>query len=270
VRTLSIFFVVILAVAIVGCQNDSQNQAQTGSGEEHDHSHDDAPGAGASANLVGPIIETMNAGGYTYVKVATAQGEVWSAAPECEVEAGQVVSITTAMPMDNFRSDTLDRTFDRVYFVSGFGQSKPGGTPGGMAGGTPPPDMPPHGEDPAKWAHDKANVPPPADVDLAGIEKVAGGYTVAEVYQIRNTLEGREVQVRGKVVKFLPNIMGKNWIHLRDGSGTEGTNDLTITTSATAAVGDLVVVKGPLSVNKDFGAGYKYEAIVEGATVTVE
>lgn len=78
----------------------------------------------------------------------------------------------------------------------------------------------------------------------------------------------KEVVVRGKVVKFLAGIMGRNWIHLQDGTGDAGTNDLTVTTEQTAAAGDVVAIKGTLAVDKDFGAGYRYAVIVEKASVT--
>jgi hypothetical protein len=65
--------------------------------------------------------------------------------------------------------------------------------------------------------------------------------------------------------------MKKNWIHLRDGSaGKTGANDLTVTTDQKAEVGDTVVVKGRLAVNRDFGSGYRYDVIVESATVDPE
>jgi hypothetical protein len=64
--------------------------------------------------------------------------------------------------------------------------------------------------------------------------------------------------------------MGKNWLHLQDGSGSEGTNDLTVTTTATAEVGDLVLVNGKVSVDRDFGYGYTYEVLLEDAEITVE
>ena len=76
--------------------------------------------------------------------------------------------------------------------------------------------------------------------------------------------------MRGKVVKFTPEIMGKNWIHLQDGTGAAGTSDLTVTTSASAKTGDTVTVKGILVVDKDFGYGYAYDVIIEDAEVTVE
>jgi len=112
---------------------------------------------------------------------------------------------------------------------------------------------------------------PSETVDLSGIAKAEGGKTVAEVFAEKDQLAGQPVIVRGKVVKSNPDIMGKNWLHVRDGSGAEGTNDLTITTSGTVPnVGDTVVIKGPVALNKDFGMGYTYDVIVEDAEVTVE
>jgi hypothetical protein len=112
---------------------------------------------------------------------------------------------------------------------------------------------------------------PAADVDLSGITKADGGKTVAEVYAEKDGLVDATVMVRGKVVKTNAEIMGKNWLHVRDGSGEEGTNDLTVTTSGTLPnVGDTVVVTGKVSLNKDFGMGYQYPVIIEDGEVTVE
>jgi predicted small lipoprotein YifL len=112
---------------------------------------------------------------------------------------------------------------------------------------------------------------PAADVDLAGIAKAEGGKTVAEVFAEKDALAGQPVTFRGKVVKTNPNIMGKNWLHVRDGSGADGTNDLTVTTAgAMPNVGDTVVVTGPVVLNKDFGMGYQYDVLIEDAQVTVE
>lgn len=95
-------------------------------------------------------------------------------------------------------------------------------------------------------------------------------YKVEEIYAKKDNLKGKKVTVRGEVVKFNERIMGKNWLHIRDGSGKQGTNDLTATTNDTAKVGDKVTVTGVLSVDKDFGGGYKYQIILEEATVNVK
>ena len=108
-------------------------------------------------------------------------------------------------------------------------------------------------------------------VDLSNIAKADGGKTVAEVYADKDKLAGQKISVRGKVVKTVHAVMGKNWVHVRDGSGAEGTNDLTITTKADMPlVGDLVVVGGTVAANKDFGMGYMYPVIVEDAEIKIE
>jgi hypothetical protein len=114
---------------------------------------------------------------------------------------------------------------------------------------------------------------PVAEVDLAGIAKAEGGKTVAEVFAEKDQLAGQKVTVRGKVVKANSGIMGKDWVHVRDGSGAEGANDLTVTANAGAAtvkVGDTVLVTGTVALNKDFGMGYQYPVIVEDAEVKAE
>jgi len=95
---------------------------------------------------------------------------------------------------------------------------------------------------------------------------------VADVIAEAPAKAGQAVVVHGKVVKFSPAILGVNWIHLQDGSGKaeDKTNDLTLTSSATVAVGDEVTLRGTLGVNKDFGAGYTYAVIVENAALHAE
>jgi len=112
---------------------------------------------------------------------------------------------------------------------------------------------------------------PTETVDLTGIARAEGGKTVAELFAEKDQLAGQPVVIRGKVVKSNPGIMGKNWLHVRDGSGAEGTNDITVTTAGDVPnVGDTVLVRGPVTLNKDFGMGYQYDVIIEDAEVTVE
>ena len=92
--------------------------------------------------------------------------------------------------------------------------------------------------------------------------------TVADLYQEKAQLSGHHVQLHGKIVKVNNAIMNRNFLHLRDGTGKEGSNDLTITSQDTAEVGDEVVVTGTITVDKDFGAGYTYPVLLEHATVS--
>jgi hypothetical protein len=103
------------------------------------------------------------------------------------------------------------------------------------------------------------------------VEKATGdnACTVQEIFARNKELAGKIVRVKGKVVKYNPGIMGKNWIHIQDGSGDpmQNTHDLVATSMETAVVGEVVTVQGKLAANKDFGAGYTYVAIIEEATV---
>ena len=92
--------------------------------------------------------------------------------------------------------------------------------------------------------------------------------TIDAVYKDKAKLEGKSVTVKGKVVKVNNGIMGRNWIHIQDGTGGKDNNDLSVTSSQTAKIGDQVTVVGKVALNKDFGAGYNYPLIVEEATVT--
>lgn len=94
--------------------------------------------------------------------------------------------------------------------------------------------------------------------------------SIADIYQEKAELAGKPVKIQGKVVKVNNNIMNRNFLHLRDGSGdpAAGNNDLTITSDGTAAMGDTVTVTGTLAVDLDFGSGYKYPLLLEKATIT--
>ncbi len=214
----------------------------------------------------GKVTETMNAAGYTYVQVDTGKEKFWAAAPEVKVQVGDSVAVPEGMPMPDYESKTLNRKFDLVYFVPALIVN---GAPQAGASGAMPEGHPQMGDDAGDSGGSGApKVVAPADINLKGIQKA--DQTVADVYAQKAALNGKSVKIRGKVVKFTPEIMGKNWIHLQDGSGQQGSNDLTVTTSSTAKSGDTVVVAGKLSVDKDFGYGYKYDVIVEDAQVTKE
>ncbi len=200
----------------------------------------------------------MNSGGYTYVQVDTGSEKFWAAAPEFKVKVGDPVVVPEGMAMANYHSKTLNRDFDLVYFVNNI---VVGGAEAVTTGSKMPEDHPVANE------RTKADA---SNVDLKGIKKAEGGETVADIFTNKKELAGKEVKIRGKVVKFSPEIMGKNWIHLQDGTGKTGSNDLTVTTKVAAKVGDTVLVTGKVTADKDFGYGYKYDVIIEDAKVVVE
>ncbi len=225
----------------------------------------EAQAAPPSASIKGKVLERLDAPPYSYLRIQQGKEEMWAAVPKADVAKGSEVTVLNAMPMANFESKTLKRTFEVVFF----------GTLEGSAAAAPAPGMPPAGMEgsPAGMAQQHAKAAQgPSNVGDVKVPKASGpdARTVAEVYAQKGALKEKQVTIRGKVVKFNPGIMGKNWVHLQDGSGKadKGDNDVTVTTQDMTAVGDTVVVKGTVRVDKDFGAGYAYPVIVEDAKLS--
>jgi hypothetical protein len=209
----------------------------------------------------GKVSETMNAGSYTYVLVDTGNKKLWVAAPKFAVKAGDKVDVGNAMAMPDYESKTLKRKFDVVYFTGNV--SVNGKNPNERAAPATSGELPP--------GHPKIDGAAAASAsDFSKITKPSGGKSVSEIVNGRKQLKGKEIIVRGKVVKYNSGVMGKNWLHIRDGSGTAASNDLTVTTDTPAAVGATVLVKGKVSTDRNLGSGYFYPVIVEDARVTVE
>lgn len=212
---------------------------------------DAAPGAGHSNSksvVTGKVTETLDAGRYTYVEVDTGEKRVWAAGPRVDVKVGDSVYFPIGMQMTDFESKSLGRKFDRLYMVDAIRVA---------SSGTAIPD--------------KGGPNPPSEAGDTKIEPVIGGYTVSQIFEQKGELTGQVVAVRGKVVKFNGAIMGKNWIHLQDGtSGPAGANDLVVTSNGNAKVGDVVVVHGTVVTNKDFGSGYAFDVLIEEASLSVD
>jgi hypothetical protein len=160
--------------------------------------------------------------------------------------------------MIDFWSDSLDREFDILYFS---------GTLQNLSDPAPVAESQPAA--PAESPASPASSPAVVDIDVEALEP---GRNIAYVHANKEDLAGQEISLRGKVVKYNENIMGSNWIHIRDGSGNadDGTNDLTVTSTATTAVDEIVVVTGTIVLDKDFGAGYSYTVLLEDAVLAGE
>ncbi|WP_243369914.1 DNA-binding protein [Geotalea sp. SG265] len=209
----------------------------------------------AAPRISGKIQETMDSGSYTYVLLADGEKKTWVAMPQMKVVVGQELIFNCNNEMVNFTSRSLNRTFDRIYFCEPPAKQIGGEKDGIMAGKVS--------------AGSAGAVAAPAE--RIKVDKAAGAnaYTVEELYSKRGELDNKAVAVKGKVVKFSAGIMGKNWIHVQDGSGDakKRTNNLVVTSQDTAKVGDTVTVNGTLKADKDFGSGYKYDVIVEEAAI---
>ena len=213
-------------------------------------SHMGGAAAPASVPLAGKVTETFASGGYTYLLLERDGKKTWAAIPETPIEAGREISLKPGMEMRNFTSKALKRTFESIYFSEGLApalESTEGKTSPASKGGVVMP------------------------AEKISVEKASGpnSHTIAEIYGKKGSLNGKSVAVRGKVIKVSAGIMGKNWVHLQDGSGDakKGTHDLTVTTQDLPAVGDVVTATGTLRKDRDFGGGYRYQVIIEEGTV---
>ena len=195
--------------------------------------------------LSGKVVETMDAGGYTYAKIESEGKSLWLAMPTTKLKVGQDYTFNSGQEMQNFKSEALKRTFDKIIFTNGL-LVLPG------------------------TEEYRAKNKPKTSVKVK-VEKAKGSEarTVAELYRDKASLGGKKVSVRGKIVKISMQIMGKNWVHLQDGTGSpdKGTNDLVVTTDQTPTIGDVVTATGVVAADKDFGYGYKYEVIMEQAVI---
>ena len=226
-------------------------------------------GRQAEPPIHGKVLETMDSGGYTYMQLDTGKEKLWVATPPMKVSVGQVVDVSPGIEMAGFTSNTLKRTFDRIIFSSGpAGASAPGMAKAGMKKDCAPGKCPLPPEMAAKGMPHSGT--PSLEKAVVEIKKAEGtnAYTISELYARKDKLDGKKVLVRGKVVKVSKNIMKRNWIHLQDGTGdaAKGTYDLTTTSQSAPRVGDVVLAEGILHRQKDFGAGYRYEVILEETT----
>jgi hypothetical protein len=208
----------------------------------------DKPAANTAGESVkGEVLETMDAAGFTYMRLKTGTGEVWAAVRATPVKVGAQVTVENGMTMKNFESKTLKRSFPTILLGDLAGAPR-------TAGG----NMDPHA------AAAAAPEVPDVKVDKA---KGANARTVAEVVTKSAELKDKPVLVRAKVVKYNGGIMGKNWVHLRDGSGAaaDSSNDIIVTTADQAKVGDVVNAAGVVRTDKNFGSGYAYKVMIEDA-----
>ncbi len=212
-----------------------------------------ADSAHGSQKRYGSVVETFDAGGFTYMRLNNGNEQFWAAGPLTQLQPGMMVAISAPMAMKDFHSKNLDRDFDLIYFTDTIITDVPG-------------DAEEKGNEDATAAMRPHTgiTNPPASGPITGLRKAEGGQTIAQIIAGKDKLEGKTVRVRGKVVKYTSGVLGHNWIHILDGSSGA---DLTITTNDTAALDDVIVAEGTLGLGKDFGYGYIYDVILENARI---
>jgi len=235
-----------------------------------------------ASGLPGEVLEVLEGGGYTYLKVRTGSGDLWAATSKVKVDVGATVVVPRGTKMTDFQSKALGRTFKSIFFVEAIKGTVPvnpvkPASPSASGPTSAPQSGPSSATAGAPNPHEEKAVSPGANtekpkVEVSGLAVPKGGHTVAQIFAQKTGLSGKAIKVRGAVVKVNNQIMGKNWVHIQDGSGeiSKSNHDLTVTTKAEVKVGQTVVVEGTLVTDKDFGAGYAFAVIVEDAQITAE
>ncbi|MHC4998836.1 MAG: hypothetical protein ACYTEM_07425 [Planctomycetota bacterium] len=191
------------------------------------------------------VQEVIQGNSYTYLNVKDEDSTSWIAISKSEMEVGETISYKNPLAMKNFTSKELERTFETIYFVGRIDKESSSSV----------------SEQNPQSPHQK----PAVETKEISIEPIEGGISIAELYSNRTAYANTVVRIKGQVTKVNLGIMGKNWIHLQDGTGNSGSNDLLVTTQETVALGDIVIFEGTIALNKDFGSGYSYEVLMEDA-----
>ncbi|NNK94442.1 MAG: DNA-binding protein [Desulfobacterales bacterium] len=234
-------------------------------------------------SISGKIVEAMNAAGYTYVNLSTANGPLWVALPQTALKVGDEISCKPGMEMKDFYSNSFNRTFASIIFSEGVIEGEPGNPHASalVPAATSQEDSFEAAVESEKQAPSATQIQPQlASAGSMGaiapfveitVEKAEGenAFTVGDLFDKAEELNGQTIRVRGKVVKYNANIMGKNWLHIQDGTGDpmKNTHDLVITTSQEIGSPSVLTLEGKLVADKDFGAGYSYDVIIENGSI---
>lgn len=219
--------IVLMAILAIAC---SQKNTKTGNGNNHEI-------------IVNEVIQTS---GYTYVSFAENDSLKWLATTSIDAKEGEKYYYGKSMRIENFHSKELNRDFQTILFVEQLTtepvslENKPKSVAPGSA---------------------KAKASKMSEV----VEKTKDELTVANLFSNKESYANKSVVIKGKVVKYNSGIMNKNWLHIQDGTDSNGNYDLTVTTLAEFKVGDIVTLEGKIALDKDFGYGYVYDVLLEDA-----
>jgi len=239
--------ILLFSVAIFASCNNSNSSAPI---LEKSDPLPTLPGQAATTEKHAVVLEAIDGGTYTYLRLKADGIEFWAAITARPVEIGKSYYYEESVTMRDFESKQLNRTFDSILFIGYFGENPSGAAQVQQQGST----------------QDHTSTERKEDLS---IEHSGDEISLEELFSNTEKYSGKEVMVKGKVVKINMGIMDRNWIHIQDGTNHEGLHDLTLTTQELVgyALDEVVSFKGTITLKKDFGAGYFYPVIMENAEV---
>ena len=264
-----------LIVGLIACSNDISETTPSTQADQQSQVSVQTPSDPQLAAFRGKVVEKQDASIYTYIRLDDGAGKkIWAAVPKTQLEIGEEIALKGGSVMTNFNSKTLNRTFESIIFASGLVRGSDNLTvqtaegANGSSSGAVQSEVAPHGMNSQSSGGSTRAI-----VSFTGVKvdksTAQNGYTVGELFSKGVDLKDRKVTVKGRVVKISPNIMGKNWLHIQDGTGdpTANTHDLVVTSAAMVEKDTIVSLEGVLAAGKDFGSGYRYDVLIEDAVV---
>ena len=197
------------------------------------------------------VEEVLPTARYVYLRVKEGDKEFWIATRKAEINRGEIYLYRGGLLKTNFESKEYDRIFDEIYLVSNLVSEDHSQHETASAAGSTA----------KKEIVVKEDIP--THTEKAIVHK--GTIKISDLVSDPKKYEGHTVQLSGKCVKVNPNIMNLNWIHLQDGSKDDF--DMVITSNTFVPEGKLITIRAVVSLNRDFGAGYKYDLILENGTL---
>jgi hypothetical protein len=211
----------------------------------------------APAAYSGTVLSTRDASNYTYLEIQGKGAPFWAAIPRSAVKQGDTVELLSPAVMNNFEAKVLGRKFDTIIFAGGVLIN--GKQPEAAAG--KPQAAAENQKQQEKPVDASSHMQAASAADASDVKQAAGGVTIAEILAKPASFKDKKIVLQAKVVKFLPEIMKKNWLHLKDASVAD--KDIVATSAGQFKVGDVVLIEGTVKTNQDFGFGYKYDVLIE-------
>lgn len=251
----------LLITFLLGCQSGSNDQGNASQAAAVATDTTGRPGASDLHKVeVKSVIQVTK---YTYLEVLENGNKQWLAVPSCDVRIGETVYYRGGMLMSQFESKELGKTFDRILFLDKV-LKDPNQPPAAQSN---PHAQISQGQDPHAAALPGMGSSKDTVRQQVKIDRPTNSTSIADLLKSPKDFEGKRIVIKGKVTKYTSGVMGKNWVHIQDGTDYKGKFEIVITTDAELNVGDIAIFDGPISLNKDLGFGYFFEVLMENATL---
>lgn len=248
------YLTVLIALVFLGCNNkpkvipitsNSNNSNASGVFSDSGNNANTTTSDEFHAVVVNEVLPTSK---YVYLNVTEGNEKYWIAVRSMEVKKGATYYYRGGLLKTNFESKEFNRVFDKIYLVSSLVSANHGNTTSGSPGSS---------TEANQNSTQKEDIPMHADK----VVPHQGSIKIAELVKNSKKYEGKTVQIDGVCTKINAGIMDRNWIHVKDGSQDDF--DLVVTSDVYVPVGQAFTMKAVVTLNKDFGAGYKYDIILE-------